>query len=987
MDETRQASADFDTAEARTRQELIDLVSSLHERIEELELELQTRTAELNRALLQAQESDRFKSEFLSSVSHELRTPLTTLRGYLSLMERDVGGDPARYLDVLQQQTSRLSTLMEDLLVMSRVESDVAFLREPLDLDSLVSEVVDGNRTWAETKTLDLTLNVSDQAPVVLADERQIFQVVSNLLSNAIKYTAENGRITVSTFVERAADRTWACVSVADTGYGIPQTELEHLFERFFRGNAAEKSRASGTGLGLAIVREIVDRHGGQVSVESQEGQGSEFVVCLPAYSIQDTLPTEGAWADSGAEPEDLPVPGAATILVVEDDLALAQFMHELLELEGYVVQVAADGMEALRLMENTPPDLIVSDIVMPRMDGYRFHEHVRADERWRAVPFIFLTARAERMDILRGKSLGVDDYLTKPFAFEELLVAVRSRLMRVRELRRASEKESIMSGLAPTAQARLRGLQEDWEASLQAVAQQHGGRFWTAASAVCRRLAEACALELWQGNSRAAFSFSRPIALQMDIAPLSVGTRLPKSLPVIVSSTSVPDERYLLDLCDIIDQETRRAHRFALLISFSHPADLLALRQTLNQKLQARAYDVVTLGLEQLSEIVSARDPRADLRKKILQTVDISLVSTFVTTGPTPDDMFFGREPALRQIMQNAHDKSFAVIGGRRIGKTSMLSLLHRVRLPTAGFLSVYHDCARVLASSEFLSARIADWRPERPTNAPTTFNDLLQSPPANGPVVLLLDEADKLVPVDREAAWQLFGALRALTNSGQAQVILSGERALRAALKDPNSPLFNFGDEVLLGPLDFRAVEELVTRPMKQLEIELVEEDVVVQRIYQFTSGHPNVVQRLCRRLVERLNERGSRRITPEDVDTIVNEPRFQEEDFLNTFWERAAPLERILSLLMAQEDQPYRLPAILNLLDTQGLQPEPEAVKRALDSLVDLRSILKRGEEGYSFAVEAFPLVLAQRTTAQDLLIVLKSQYLKDPKELVE
>jgi hypothetical protein len=307
------------------------------------------------------------------------------------------------------------------------------------------------------------------------------------------------------------------------------------------------------------------------------------------------------------------------------------------------------------------------------------------------------------------------------------------------------------------------------------------------------------------------------------------------------------------------------------------------------------------------------------------------------------------------------------------------MLSRLHRVRLPTAGFLSVYYDCTRALGSSRFLSARIGDWRPERPSNAPVTFNDLLYAPPANSPLVLLLDEADKLVPVDREAAWQLFGALRALTNSGHAQVILSGERTLRAALKDPTSPLFNFADEVLLGPLDFRAVEELVTQPMKQLEIELVDEKTLIDRIWAFTSGHPNVVQRLCRRLIERLNERGTRRIALSDLDSVIKDPQFQEIDFLQTYWEAASPLEKIITLMLSQEAKTYRLKEVRQLLPEQiRIRTSATATKDALDRLVDLRSILKRSPNGYEFAVAAFPKVLANTTTVEDLLEVLVEQF---------
>jgi hypothetical protein len=227
----------------------------------------------------------------------------------------------------------------------------------------------------------------------------------------------------------------------------------------------------------------------------------------------------------------------------------------------------------------------------------------------------------------------------------------------------------------------------------------------------------------------------------------------------------------------------------------------------------------------------------------------------------------------------------------------------------------------------------------------------------------------------------------LRAMTNTGRAQFVLSGERALRDAVDDPSSPLFNVTNEILLGPLDTDAATELILAPMRRLEIRLVDARAIALRIHKFASGHPNIIQRICQRLVNRLGEMDLRLLSLRDVDAVINHPEFQEKDFLETYWERATPLEQIVSLLMAQNPEPYRLQAVLDLLAKHGLYPEPEVTKAALDRLVDLRSILKRSQAGYEFAVMAFPEVIANTTTAEDLLIVLKSQYLKNPMELPE
>ena len=180
----------------------------------------------------------------------------------------------------------------------------------------------------------------------------------------------------------------------------------------------------------------------------------------------------------------------------------------------------------------------------------------------------------------------------------------------------------------------------------------------------------------------------------------------------------------------------------------------------------------------------------------------------------------------------------------------------------------------------------------------------------------------------------------------------------------------------------MDYHAVEALVIQPMKQLEVEIIDEASVVHTIYEFTSGHPNVVQLLCRRLIDRLNEQSSRCITLSDVISITENHKFQQDDFLQTYWEAATPLEKIITLLLSHEAREYRLKEVYQLLiDDASIQPKLAETKEALDRLVDLRSILKQSQSGYEFAVKAFPRVLANTTTVEDLLAVLIEQYTEE------
>jgi hypothetical protein len=332
-----------------------------------------------------------------------------------------------------------------------------------------------------------------------------------------------------------------------------------------------------------------------------------------------------------------------------------------------------------------------------------------------------------------------------------------------------------------------------------------------------------------------------------------------------------------------------------------------------------------------------------------------------------------------MRTIVEHAADTTFAVIGGRRIGKTSLLRRLHRVRLPAAGFSTAYHDCSTTPDIESFRNAVLDNWQPRPPSTNHITFSDISAAWNTERRLVLLLDEADELVASDRSHGWPLFKELRALTNSARVQMVFSGERALRDALRDSSGPMYNLANEVLLGPLDYRATHELITRPMKQLGVELADETAVVEAIWNLTSGHPNVVQRLCRRLIVSLGQRDSRHLALSDIREITEDPAFQRDDFLATYWQRATPLEKILSLILVDEIRPCSLSSIRVALHSRcGLNPKAQNVDAALQRLVDLRSLLRNTPRGYEFAVPAFPPVVGNTVTLFDMLEVLIEEY---------
>ena len=227
-------------------------------------------------------ELDRLRTQLISNVSHELRTPLTNLKLYLRLLEQGKPDRRADYLETLHREADRLHRLIEDLLYLSRLEleGEEVHLR-PMDLNRLVQVLVEDRTMLTGQKGLVLRMELQEPLPLVLGDERLLGQVLTNLLTNAMRYTPSGGEIILGTALVEQEGERWVTVSVTDTGLGIPSEELPHLFERFFRGEAARQTGAPGTGLGLAICQEIADRHGGRITVQSRPGEGSTFTVWL----------------------------------------------------------------------------------------------------------------------------------------------------------------------------------------------------------------------------------------------------------------------------------------------------------------------------------------------------------------------------------------------------------------------------------------------------------------------------------------------------------------------------------------------------------------------------------------------------------------------------------------------------------------------------------------------------------------------------------
>ena len=435
---------------------------------------------------------DRAKTAFFANISHEFRTPLTLMLGpledTLAGAHGELAPDQRAELTLVYRNGLRLLRLVNMLLNFSRIEAGRARASfEPTDLPALTADLASTFRSAVERAGLRLTVDTPPlPAGLTTFIDREMWeQIVLNLLSNAFKFTFA-GEIAVA--LHAAPDGHAVTLTVRDTGIGIPAGELPHLFERFHRVQGAEARTHEGSGIGLAMVQELIQLHGGTIAVASEEGLGTTFVLTFPTGSThlppeQIAVPgtkraTSGAamfveealrWLpaagmdhtaarDRGASVAD--TTGRARVLVADDNADMREYVTRLLG-ELYAVEAVGDGATALAAALAQPPDLVLSDVMMPGLDGFGLLRALRADARTREVPVILLSARAGEEASVEGLGAGADDYLVKPFAARELLARVAARL----ELARARAE----------AQAALR----DREAYFRTLADSVPGMIW----------------------------------------------------------------------------------------------------------------------------------------------------------------------------------------------------------------------------------------------------------------------------------------------------------------------------------------------------------------------------------------------------------------------------------------------------------------------------------------------------------------------------
>jgi signal transduction histidine kinase len=460
---------------------------------------------EIERARDELKSLDREKSRFTANVHHELRTPLTlTLSPLEAMLSGEFGAVSELqrgYLETMHTNAQRLLKLINNLLDLAKIEGQqLRLARRPTQLRDVVVALVRGALPLAERKGVVLEASGFDELPVVNVDREAIDKVVVNLVGNALKFTDRGGRIEVTG--EPAAGGGVHLV-VADTGVGLPADQLDRIFDRFAQVDASATRRYEGTGIGLSLAKELVDLHGGRIWAESEGvGCGSRLHVTLPvgeadAETQEEVLETaSGALAlggslramarderlesdlqlvevrrtversefadeQSDAEAVAAGAPaGAPVVLVAEDNADMRRLLAFLLSRE-FQVRLASNGREALELVREQAPDLILTDLMMPEMSGTELCREVKADPDTAGIPVVLVTSKAEREMKVEGLELGADDYITKPFHPRELMARVRS-LVNLRRLQEAlADRNELLERTNENLGAALAELQE----------------------------------------------------------------------------------------------------------------------------------------------------------------------------------------------------------------------------------------------------------------------------------------------------------------------------------------------------------------------------------------------------------------------------------------------------------------------------------------------------------------------------------------------
>ncbi len=387
---------------------------------------------------------DLMKIKFFTNISHEFRTPLSLILTPIERMINDPGHIKKGELTMVKRNARRLMTLVNQLLDFRKMEANQHTLSQSSgDLISFLQNVVDSFSDWSREKDIPVVFTSELKSFYTFFDQDKMEKIMFNLLSNAFKFTMPGGKITVDFEYQKTGEAPHAVILVADTGIGIPTEKLGLIFNRFFQNEVSGEMINNGTGIGLSITKEFVELHKGTITVDSKENMGTTFAVDLPLKEINsdEDLAEElvRELTESVHQVEDvISVAGddRSTVLLVEDNFDFRFYLKDNLK-QYYNIQVASNGKEAWKSILQKAPDIVITDVMMPVMDGLELCEKIKSDPRTLQVPVIMLTAQSSDRHRIQGLEAGAIEYISKPFNFEILVSSINSALKfqkRVRE-------------------------------------------------------------------------------------------------------------------------------------------------------------------------------------------------------------------------------------------------------------------------------------------------------------------------------------------------------------------------------------------------------------------------------------------------------------------------------------------------------------------------------------------------------------------------
>ncbi|WP_326283432.1 tetratricopeptide repeat protein [Tamlana sp. 2201CG12-4] len=405
----------------------------------------------------------KMKTNFFSNISHEFRTPLTLILGPIKILKSGVKNAKMSYhLDAMERNASRLLSLINQLLDLSKIESGSSILElTESDIVSVIKGVSMSFQSKVEAKKIELMVTSDVEHLQVYFDREKVETILINLITNSFNFTPNKGKISVSLEVIEDTQHKQHCkIAVKDNGKGIPNEDIDTIFNRFYQSSNQQDSQYDGSGIGLALTKELVELHKGSISAYSKEGEGTEINVMLPLgkahFSEQEftqvlkkeTPKTSNVLIKSIEQPDfastNRSEASSPILLLIEDNADVMQYIKEILG-DTYQILEAKNGEAGIEIAKEHIPDLIISDVMMPKKNGYEVCKTLKQDEKTSHIPIILLTAKASLDDKMQGLLSKADTYLTKPFVPKELLVRIQNLIESREKLRIKYKKEGVL--------------------------------------------------------------------------------------------------------------------------------------------------------------------------------------------------------------------------------------------------------------------------------------------------------------------------------------------------------------------------------------------------------------------------------------------------------------------------------------------------------------------------------------------------------------